>query len=495
MEAEIGGALEVAPAHGDAHAVAAAGHVLLVHAGGNQEATPGRVAQLGGVGAGGEFLDVEVHVDLIVRAGHRVRFHVHGLRLEKAQLIQAHLGAIDLLGRSPTALDLPHLPSQHFVPSERVAGEGDAAHVGALARLHHEPHVHRAVFLHFRNAGSAGEGVSRIAKSSGDAFFRGGYQGAVEDLPGFHQKQSLHLFRGDVRKLADQLHFVHRVRIAFAHVDGDVHLLLVRRNAHLHGTRIELHVAAVLVVRLDLLQISLQLFAGVLVLAANEGKQRWMLEFEFRQQFRVRENGGADEVDVAYAGALALVDVDLHVHTVAGQFLHARFDEGAVAALGEIGAGEFRADSFQRGLFENLAFAQAGLGEALQQVFAFDRLVAVELDGFDGRPFFQAHDQGVRVPQQGDVVEEAGLEQRPRERLQIGAVQRVADAGRQQVEHGAGGDALQALQLDVRQREGLRGAGQGGGDVRVLGQRRRGPEAGGQCRRSDVFGCVHRFRL
>jgi hypothetical protein len=52
----------------------------------------------------------------------------------------------------PSPLHLPHLAAHDLVLGDAVAGEGNAAHVRALAGIDEELDVHRAVIVDLRHA-------------------------------------------------------------------------------------------------------------------------------------------------------------------------------------------------------------------------------------------------------------------------------------------------------------------------------------------------------
>src|SRR5690606_11459587 len=77
------------------------------------------------------------------------------------------------------------------------------------------------------------------------------------------------------------------------------------------------------------------------------------------------------------------------------------------------------------------------------------------------RALDQVDDQHIVVAPQADVLEEPGAEQRARGLHQTTLIHGVAHIERQRGEHAAGGDALQAIDPDVVDYEGL---GMGLGD-------------------------------
>jgi len=116
---------------------------------------------------------------------------------------------------------------------------------------------------------------------------------------------------------------------------------------------------------------------------------------------------------------------------------------------------------------ERLTFGQAGRLQAFQELIGLDVLVAVHGEAGDGGALLHLHDQDRALLFQFHVVEEAGLEQRLDGLLRGGIGHRLAGFDRQVAQHGAGGNALQALDADVADGERLKGVrrhrdGQGG---------------------------------
>ena len=206
---------------------------------------------------------------MIVGAGHRRGFHVHFP--EVAQALQTHLGEVDLRRGCPSALHLAHFPAHHFILGDPVAGEADAAHVGALARIDHEVHIDVAgLLVHQGHPGGGCEGVAGIAERPLQAVLGGGQQLLGEHLAGGDQEQAPQILRLHVVELAEQVDLIDHVLAAFLHVHGDIDLALVRGDAHLGRVDVELDEAPVLVVGLQLFQVAGELLPAVLVVVAEE---------------------------------------------------------------------------------------------------------------------------------------------------------------------------------------------------------------------------------
>ena len=161
----------------------------------------------------------------------------------------------------------------------------------------------------------------------------------------------------------------------------------------------------------------------------------------------------ADQVDVADLRRLAFLDVQGQVDAVAVEPLHARADLDAVLAAVVVLAVQFLGDAIQVEAVEGLAFGQADVLEALQQVFGLQVLVADQGQLVDGGPFDHGDHQDAALVVQAHVLEEAGLVQRAQRLGGLGGVEGVAALDGQVGEHGACADALQAVDADVADRE------------------------------------------
>ncbi len=142
-------------------------------------------------------------------------------------------------------------------------------------------------------------------------------------------------------------------------------------------------------------------------------------------------------------------------HAVARLRHHLGVDLGRVAALGHVLALQLVTHTFEGGTLEDLAFGQAGLLQALHQVFGADGLVAFDLDARHRRALDHVDDQDIAIAVQLDVLEEAGLEQGTGRLHQSAVIGLVADVQRQGTEDTAGGNPLQAVDADIGDGEGL----------------------------------------
>jgi hypothetical protein len=142
--------------------------------------------------------------------------------------------------------------------------------------------------------------------------------------------------------------------------------------------------------------------------------------------------------------------------------LRSRFppnDADVVLAAIVVLTGQFLGQAIEFETIEGLAFGQADFLQALHQVFGLEVLVAGDFDLRDRRALAQFHDQDVALSRQFDIVEKSGLEQRTHGRRGPIAVDAIAFFNGQCAEHGAGRNAGEAFQPDVRHHEGIEGGG------------------------------------
>ncbi|MCY1176362.1 hypothetical protein D9M73_166290 [compost metagenome] len=226
-------------------------------------------------------------------------------------------------------------------------------------------------------------------------------------------------------------------------------MLLVRRDGHLGGGDVHVDVAAVQVVGTQALQVTGQLFTGVLVVVLEERQPVGGLEFEQVDQVFVREDRVAHHVDVLDSRNGAFVDVDLQADAVTRLRHHFGVDGSRVATLGDVLTLQLVTHTFEGGTLEDLAFGQARLFQALHQVFGADRLVAFNLDARHRRALDHVDDEHIAIAAQLNVLEEPGLEQGTRRVHQAAVVGLVANVQRQGTEHTASGNPLQAVDANV----------------------------------------------
>ena len=358
--------------------------------------------------AGGLLFDAVVDVDLVVSAWHLWGFDVDFL--EVAKTFQTGLGLVDQVGRSPSAFHLAHFTAQHFVFRLGIATEVDAVNVSTLARIDHKGDGHGAVIIGLRHTVDVGEGITFVAQTAGDQLGGGGHHFTREHLTFLDQQQRADVFFRHLQ-LTAEFDITHGVLRALVNVDGDIHVLLVRGDGYLSRTDIHIDIAAVQVIGTQTLEVTGEFLASVLVVVTEEGQPVGGLQLEQIDQVFIGENRVTHHVDVLDSGNRTFVDIDLQSHAVARLRNHFSFDFSGVTALGDVLALQFVTHAFQGCPLENFAFGQAGLVQALEQVFAADGLVTLDLDTGNRRTFNHSNNQHIAIATQLYILEETSLEQ------------------------------------------------------------------------------------
>ncbi len=272
---EADGLLEVGVTDAEPEAVPGAENVVLLVVAADDQTVSLGVAERGRNAPRRLLFHRELHIDLIVSPRDLRRLYADPL--EVAEPLEPDLGEVDLRRRGPASFHLPHLSAHHLVLGDLVAGKGNSAHVGPLAGIHVEHHLHRAVLADARHPRGRCEGVTRIAEGLGEPLLRRGDERLRENLPLGHEKQALEVLGVHVAELTDEVDAADRVLTPFFYVHRDVNLAPVRRDAHLSRLDIELHVAAIAVIRLQRLEVGRELLPSVLVVVPVEREKARVL--------------------------------------------------------------------------------------------------------------------------------------------------------------------------------------------------------------------------
>ena len=234
------------------------------------------------------------------------------------------------------------------------------------------------VLVHFRHGIDVGKRIAAVAQQVGD-----GADGVVDLVAGegFTRLDLHQRLEGGFRhgQIAGKAHVRDSVFFAFADVDGDIHIPLVRADRHLGGVDIELEVTAVQVVRAQTLQVALQLLLGILVVAGQPGQPARVGQGEFVQEIAFFEGLGADDLDLLDARSHAFVDVHGDRHAVAFQLGHLGVDLYRVFALAVILALELLFGLFQHRFIEHARLSQAVVFQGLFQLLAVEFFRAVDV--------------------------------------------------------------------------------------------------------------------
>ena len=326
-------------------------------------------------------------------------------------------------------------------------------HVDAFARVDEEGHRDLLLLvIELRDGIDLGEGIALDAQPVLDQLLRGRDHLLVVDLALLHQHQLLQVLqRHD--GLAGDAGVGDLVDLAFLHADRDEHVVLLGRDGHLRGLDVHVRVATVLVPGLELLEVAGQRFPGIARVLLPPVVPLRRLQLEALEDVLFLELGVADDVDLADAGAGALLDVDLDPHAVVGLLLDLGVDGHAVLAAAEILLGEVATQLLEDRAVEGLARGKTQVAQALGELLGLEVLVALQLEALDRGPLLHHHDQRVAIAPQLDVAEEAGGVQRAHGLAQALRAQVVADVDGQVVVDRALRHALQAFDTDVADRE------------------------------------------
>ena len=389
------------------------------------------------------FSQAEDYVHLVLRARHPQSLKVHFLQVR--QPLQADLGTLQKIVGQVGALELAQLAAQDLVFNGQGAVETDAAHVNpALGADQQRDGNLAAVFVDLGDRRDLGEPIALLPQAQPDQFTALGDELLGKAHAGLEQHVAVQL-RLVHHEIAGQLHVGHDVVAALANIDGDEYVLQIGRQGHLGGFQVEIRVTAIEVVGAELLQVALQGFARIAVVLADEGQPVRRLQFKVLFQFLVGEQLIAHDVDLADARAVALFDVDHHVHLVVGQPGDVHIDVGAVLAATEIKIRQGQLDLFQNRRLDQAAGRNAVARQGLGEILGLDILVALNQQRFDCRLLTNRHNQCVAVTPEFNIGEKARPVQAAQQLPDRACVQRVADVHRQIVQHGALGNPLQAL--------------------------------------------------
>lgn len=252
-----------------------------------------------------------------------------------------------------------------------------------------------------------------------------------------------------IHQITGQVHLVDDVLFALGDIDGDVDLLVVRGDGDGRGIDIEAHVAVVHIMRSQPFQIPGELLARVAIAAAERVVPRLLAQFEQRQQLLIVKRIVADDVDVLDAAFLAFIDRHVDGDTIAGLFLDLDVDGGAVASATGIDFLNALTNGLQRGAGEDPALADIGGRHVFQNVIGLQNPVAGDVDLADRRPLEHGNEEHVAFAGHLHFLEILRLGDGSDDLRRHLITDFIADAHGQQAEHDSGGNALQAIDLNV----------------------------------------------
>ena len=257
-------------------------------------------------------------------------------------------------------------------------------------------------------------------------------------------------------ELASELEFADGVLLALLHVDGDVDVLLVRRDRHLGGGHLELEVTAIEVPGSQGLEIGVELGLGVLIGGRQDGPGGWDTEFDLIQQGVVIEHLVADDVDMLDQCDGAFGDIDVDLDAVLVELLDLGTDAHTVLALTVVDLLELAGELLEQGVVEYPAFYDTDVRQCFLEHIVGQVIVAFEVDLGDRWTLLHLYDQRIAFPEQSDVSEEAGPVQLSDGEAELPRVDGVTDLYRQIVEQGAIVEPLQAVDADLPDGERFR---------------------------------------
>ncbi len=431
-------------------------------------------ARAHGKAAGRLLLHRHVHVHLVCRALYLRRFHIDFGKV--IQFVGALLGLLDLRHIEPRAFDLTEFAADHFVARLGVAGDVDVPYINTLTGVDHEVERHFMLFLvHLRNRVHVGERITFLAQTFADFFTGLGQRLARESVTGFYLDQLFDLFPGD-QGIAGHADFGYGIFRAFGDVDGDVDVLLVRRDGDLRGIDGELQIAGIQIERTHGFHIGRQFLFGILIALAEPAHPVRRAEFHQIQQLGFLVGLIADDVDLLDLGNFAFHHVEHDADAVACHLGDGCRHAHAIFSACHILPFQLLRGFVQRALVEDMSFGQAGIFHVVFELVLGKVLHAVDLDAGYRRTLAHQHDQHALLDFQAHILEKAGSVQGANRRSSLLVVHGIAHFDRQITEHRAGFGTLDTLDANILDGEWL---------DRPSGGHEK------QCKQSRQFFCVH----
>jgi hypothetical protein len=259
------------------------------------------------------------------------------------------------------------------------------------------------------------------------------------------------------QQLAGQLDRGDGVLLALGDVDGDVDVLLVRRNRNLGRLDIEFEIAAIEVVRAHGLEVPGKLLLGILVVLGVPGQPVRRAQDHQVEQVRFLEGAGADDVDLLDLGDLALYHGKIDADAIALQRRDGRRHLNRVVALRKVLALEFLLRALDHGAVEDARLGEADIAQALLEVFGLEGLEPVNSsEAMAGRSSSTTTSTCPSISRRTSLKKPVANKRLDR-RGRLLVVHGVAHLHRQVGEHGAGLGALDALDADILDLEGIEG--------------------------------------
>src|SRR6185503_17671075 len=168
------------------------------------------------------------------------------------------------------------------------------------------------------------------------------------------------------QQLAGQLDVGNRVFGPLGDIDGDVDVLLVRRDRNLRRIDGEFQVAAVRVVAAQCFQVGLQLLLRILIVLRVPGQPARRRQLHLVSQRLFRKGAGADDVDIGNLRGLALLDGKVDGDAIALLWRNRGRHLDRIVAVVDVLTLEFLLGALQRRTVE---YPRLGDPDILQRLF------------------------------------------------------------------------------------------------------------------------------
>ncbi len=444
----------------DAQIVARTEDVVLLDRAGQREALLAGVAGTDHDVAGRALGHGQGHIDLIGGTGHLGGVDIDVLEITQA--FHAIARGLDLGAVVPGGFELAEFAADHFVAGAGVARDDDAAHIDAALRLGREGHHHLPGCP--VDLGTAVDTRKRVAEGAveiGEGTRGGSHSLTPIRLAGLEGDQALEVLLTP-EEVPLELDGGDGVGLPLVDRDGDADALLVRRDRHLRGGDGKLQIAAIQVVGAQGLQVGIELGARVAVGLGVPGQPTAGGLLEQAGQRALGKDLVAQNADFTDFGRLTLGHLEADVDAIAFQRGDGGGDLGAVKAAGQVLALEFLLGTVSQRLVEGLALADTHILERLGQCLGIKLLETDEAHRRNDGALLDHDDSRVTIDLDAHILEQAGGEQGADRGRTLLLVVGLPDAERQRGEHGTGVGALQALDTDVLEYEGIDGPGRAG---------------------------------
>ena len=403
--------------------------------------------------AGGLFSHVDHQIDLVGRARHFLRFHVHFR--EETQAVHAVAGQADLVAVVPGGFVLTELTANDFVTRAVVATDVDTAHVGAACWFGLQHKIDAIVLaVDFGHSLYAGECKTKTGEILGEGLGGFGHLVGVVGLAGADGHQRLELVL-TVQVVAFEFDTRHHIPLAFRHIDGDGDVLLVRRDGDLRRVHTELEVAALQIIGAQGFEVGIELGTRVAIRLGVPAQPAPRVLVEQALERGFAERLVAHDAHFLDACRLTFRDREGQVHPVALDGRDRGHHLGAIQALVDVLALELLFSAVGQRLVIRAAFRQAhfahGFFEGVFVEFAGTGKVHVG----DGGALFDHHHQHIAAGLQAHILEESQTEQRTDCGSAFFVVVVVTDPQGHGCKHGAGLHTLQAFHANVLHLEWL----------------------------------------